>query len=246
MTDFSVDLTGKAAIVTGAGNGIGRAVALALANAGAKVCVNDINVSKPDELAQHINDRGGEAFGWQADVSNRFQVGSMIEEARDRFGRVDIVVNAAGVHKLGPMAKLDEWDWRRVVDVNMTGTFFVTQLMGRVMADEGGGVIVNVAHSVADGGALADGVGYVASKSGVLGLTRQAAAELAPHNIRVNAVCPDAVITPDTPELDTSSVPAGRAGTAEDVANTILFLCSDAAQFIYGQAIHVNGGKHMP
>ncbi|MEL6272744.1 MAG: SDR family NAD(P)-dependent oxidoreductase, partial [Chloroflexota bacterium] len=152
MGTFSVDLTRKAAIVTGGGNGVGRAIALALGAMGASVCVNDINPDTCETVAAEIVTAGGQAFAWQADVSNRFQVGSLVEEARDRYGKIDILVTAAGVYKLGAMAKLDEWDWRRVMDVNVNGTFFVTQLLGRVMADEGGGVIVNVAANAAHPG----------------------------------------------------------------------------------------------
>jgi NAD(P)-dependent dehydrogenase (short-subunit alcohol dehydrogenase family) len=245
MTEFTVDFAGKAAIVTGGGNGIGRAVALGLGAAGAKVCVNDINMDTPDQVAAEIVAAGGEAFGWQADVANRFQVGSLIEEARERYGQIDILVNAAGVLKRGPLAKLDEWDWRRVMDVNINGTFFMSQLLGRVMADEGGGVIVNIAANAAHPGPTEQAVSYVTSKAGVIGLTRQAARELAPSNIRVNAVCPGAVITPDTPDPDLTRVALGRAGTPEDVAAVVLFLCSGAARFITGQALNVDGGEHM-
>lgn len=245
MASFTVDLSGKAAIVTGGGNGVGRAVALALGAAGAAVCVNDINPDTPEAVAAEITAGGGQAFAWQADVSNRFQVGSLIEEARDRYGEIDIVVNAAGVRKLGPMATLDEWDWRRVLDVNLTGTFFVTQLIGRVMTDEGGGVIVNIASDAAHPGPTDEGVSFVASKAGVIGMTRQAAKELAPGNIRVNAVCYGGVAAPELPKPDTARIALGRAGTPEEVAQVVLFLCSGAASFITGQAINVNGGQHM-
>ncbi len=245
MSNFSVDLSGKAAIVTGGGNGIGRACALALAAAGASVCVNDINMDTPDQVAAEITAAGGTAFGWQADVANRFQVGSLIEEARERYGRIHILVNAAGVLKRGPMPKLDEWDWRRVMDVNVNGTFFVTQLLGRVMADEGGGVIVNIAANAAHPGPTHEAVSYVTSKAGVIGMTRQAARELAPSGIRVNAICPGSVTTPDTQEPDAARTALGRAGTPEEIANVALFLCSDAASFITGQALNVDGGEHM-
>ncbi len=242
MANFSVDLSGRAAIVTGAGNGIGRAIALALATAGAAIAAVDISPDLAARIARELNDAGGNAYGWQADVANRFQVGSLVEEARDRFGNISILVNAAGVRKLGSFEKLDEWDWRRVLDVNLTGAFFCTQLLGRVMAEEGGGVVVNLATGPAT---LPEGVGYIASKAGMLGLTRQAARELAPQGIRVNAVCPGAVETVDTPSPDVSRVPQGRLGTPEEVANAVLFLCSDAASFITGQALHIDGGESL-
>src|SRR5690606_12076613 len=122
-SSLSVDLTGHAAIVTGAGIGVGRAIALALAQSGAAVFANDLNPDRANRIAEEITGRGGRAAGWQADVANRFQVASLIEAARDAFGRITILVNAASVYKTGPVATLDEWDWRRLLDVNLTGAF---------------------------------------------------------------------------------------------------------------------------
>lgn len=181
--------------MTGAGADVGRAIALVLAKAGAAIVVNDLNPDRAEQVAHEIIASGGQATPWQADVSNRFQVGSLVEGARDAYGRIHILVNAAGSFKGGPMAALDEWDWRRLLDVNLTGTFFVSQLAGRVMADEGGGVIVNVASAAGHPNPLADGVGYIASKAGVLGMTKQCAREFAPLGIRVNAVCPGNIET---------------------------------------------------
>lgn len=238
---FNVDLTGHAALVTGAGADVGKAVALALAASGAAVAVNDINPDKIETIAEDIIAAGGRALPWHADVANRFQVGSMIEAARDAFGRVDILINAAGVFKAGPMATLDEWDWRRILDVNLTGAFFCTQMLGRVMADEGGGVIVNIASTAGHSGTLPEGISYVASKAGMLGLTRQSARELAPYGIRVNAVCVGNL------EGQTKSPQNAqkRLGTSEEIASVALFLCSDAARFITGQAINVDGGEAL-
>lgn len=246
MTSFTVDLTGKNALVTGAGADVGRAIAFSLAQAGAAVVVNDINPDRAEKVAGEILAAGGKASPWQADVSNRFQVGSLIEAARDTYGKIDLLINAAGVYKVGPMPKVDEWDWRRMLEVNVNGAFFMSQLAGRVMADEGGGVIVNLASTAGHPSPLAEGVAYVTSKSALIGMTKQCAREFAPLGIRVNAVCPG-----NLPPDDPASAPPqpanaqGRYGTVEEVASVVLFLCSDAARFITGQAINVDGGESM-
>jgi 3-oxoacyl-[acyl-carrier protein] reductase len=245
MSNFQVDLRGKHALVTGAGADVGKAIAVALAAAGASVVVNDINPDRAETVADVLREQGQAASPWQADVTNRFQVGSLIEHARDAFGRLDIIVNAAGAYKLGAMPTLDEWDWRRLLEVNLTGAFFVSQLGGRVMAAEGGGVIVNVASSAGHPNPLQEGVAYVASKSGLIGLTKQCAREFAPLGIRVNAVCPGNI------QNDMEAVPPptnaqNRYGTADEVAGVVLFLCSDAAAFITGQCLNVDGGENMP
>jgi NAD(P)-dependent dehydrogenase (short-subunit alcohol dehydrogenase family) len=233
-----VDLSGKTAIVTGAGAGVGRAIALALAAAGASVGVNDINPDRVEDIAEAIQAAGGNAAAFQGDVGNRFQASALIERTRDAFNaEITIAVNAAGAFLATPLDKVDEWDWRRQIEVNMTGTFFVTQLISRVMRDAGGGVILNLAsaHSTLDAG-----IPYVATKAGILGLTRQAARELAPDNVRVNAICPGNISDDDLP-TDAPSM-LGGTGTPADVAHAALFLVSDAARFITGQALCVDGG----
>ena len=171
MGTFSVDLSGKAALVTGAGEGIARATALALARSGAAVCVNDLNPDRADAVVEEIERNGGRAFAWVADVSNRFQAAATIETLRDHFGGLHIVVNGAGTERPTPFLKIDEYDWRRVLEINLTGAFFCTQLASRVMADEGGGVVVNIASPAGYARAHPDGAVYAASKAAVSSFT---------------------------------------------------------------------------
>lgn len=245
MQAKELSLNGQTAIVTGAGAGIGRAVALALAGAGAAVVVNDLNPDRADQVVEAIEAAGGRALAVDGDVSNRYQAAALIERARDAYGRIHILVNAAGIYRADPIARIDEWDWRRQIDVNITGTFFCTQLLGRVMADEGGGCIVNIASTAGHGGTIAQGTAYVTSKAAIVGLTQQSARELAPSGIRVNAVCPGNVGEPDKPAPESPANALQRAGTAEEVAEVVVFLCSPSASFIVGQSINVDGGEHM-
>jgi 3-oxoacyl-[acyl-carrier protein] reductase len=251
---FKVDLSGKVALVTGAGRGIGRAIALAMAGAGARVCVNDINPDTAYATAHDVLERGGQAFDYSADVSNKMQVGPMIEAIRDRWDRLDILVNNAGVEPKASVLTLDEWDWDRTLGVNLKGTFICTQLAGRVMRDQGGGIIVNIASIAGHKSPLPNASAYCASKAGMVGFTRECAREFAAYHIRVNAVCPGVIVTPMTQKSRENpdvlrkwleDIPQQRLGEAEEVAAAVLFLCSDAANYITGQALVVDGGKVM-
>ena len=233
---LSFDFSDRAAIVTGAGAGVGRAIAVALARAGASVCAVDLNPDRCDRVLAEMAAAGGQGTAFVGDVSNRFQASAAIEQARETFGRVDLLVNAAGVFKSGEMLLMDEWDWRRVLEVNLGGPFFMSQLLGRVMADAGGGAILNLGAS----GARAEGVGFVASKTGVVGLTQQTARELAQYHIRCNALILGAVGEDDMPASQTALI-----GTLVDAASAALFLLSDGARFITGQTLTVDGGASL-
>lgn len=242
MPKFSVDLSGKNALVTGSGAGSGRAIAIALAESGAAVALNDLNIERAEAVAAEAQAVGAHSLPLQGDVSNRFQTANMIEQTRDAFGKIHILVNAAGAFKAEPLLAIDEWDWRRQIEVNITGNFFCTQLVGRVMADEGGGRIVNLAAAVGIGGSLPSGIAYVASKSSILGMTRQAARELAPYNILVNAIAAGNIAEDDMPPVPAERVLLNRGGRTSDIAGAALFLCSDAAAFMTGQVLVVDGG----
>jgi len=244
----------KVVLVTGAGRGIGRALAMGFARAGASVAANDLAPGGLDKTVEAIRSDGGTAEGYVADVANKMQIQLMIEDIRDAFGRIDILINNAGVEPHASLLELDEYDWDRTLDVNLKGPFLTMQSVGRVMADEGGGVMVNVASIAGRSHGLKDRAAYVASKTGLIGLTREAARELAAHGIRVNAVCPGVIETEMTAALrqDESmmarwlaDIPQGRLGRPEDVVGMVMFLCSDAAGYVNGQAINVDGGKVM-
>jgi 3-oxoacyl-[acyl-carrier protein] reductase len=233
VLNLQFNFSGHAAIVTGAGGGIGRAVALALGAAGAAVVCGDINPDRAEVVAEAITVAGGKALAYQVDVANRFGAAGMIEAGRDAFGRISILVNAAGVYKAGALLTFDEWDWRRALDVNLTGTFFCTQLMSRVMGDEGGGAIVNIASGAAYPNPIPQGVAYTASKVGVIGMSIQTAHELAGTGVRVNVVCPSNVDEGDTMPLGDNPAPP------DAVAPLVLFLCSDGARWMNGQVVKI-------
>ncbi len=254
MGNMSINFQNQVVLVTGAGRGIGKAIALAFAREGAKVAVNDINPDSCEATANEINASGGEAAAFHADVANKMAVQSMLIDLEDRWGRVDVLINNAGVEPHKPIVQLDEWDWNRTIDVNLKGAFICSQSVGRMMIKQGGGVIVNIASIAGRAAGLRDRSAYVASKTGLIGFTKECAREFAAHHIRVNAVCPGVIITEMTAHLRDNEaqmkkwledIPLGRLGEPDDVTGLVLFLCSDAARYITGQAINVDGGKVM-
>ncbi len=241
-------------LVTGAGRGIGRAIAEAFAARGAIVAANDLTPANLDQTVAQIREAGGQAHAYLADMAKKLPVQTMIGTVVEEWGRLDVLVNNAGVEPQAPMLELDEWDWRRTLDVNLTGAFFAMQTAGRVMREQGGGVMVNIASIAGRAHGLKDRAAYVASKMGLIGLTREAARELASAGVRVNAVCPGVIATEMTAALRQdetmmrrwqAEIPLGRLGTADEVAGLVLFLCSPAAAYLTGQAINVDGGKVM-
>jgi NAD(P)-dependent dehydrogenase (short-subunit alcohol dehydrogenase family) len=249
MADKSMD--GKVALVTGAGSGIGRATALAFAREGARVVVSDVT-DAVDETVRLIQESGGEAMIARADVSKPEQVEAMVKAAVDAYGRLDYAFNNAGIGGLAAPAAdytIDAWD--KVISVNLTGVWLCMKYEIQQMLKQGGGVIVNNASILGLVGYRA-APAYVTAKHGVVGLTKAAALDYAQSGIRVNAVCPGFIHTPlvdkgfeDNPEIETmleSMHPVGRMGESEEISGVVVFLCSEAASFITGQPITVDGG----
>lgn len=241
MPNQSVDLSNRSALVTGAGAGHGRAIALALAESGAAVALSDINIERAERACEQIHERGGRAIALQADISNRFQAANIIEQTRDAFGKLRILVNATRIFHPEAMPSIDEWNWRRQLEVNVTGAFFCMQLAGRVMADEGGGVMINLVAADGLRATEPSGIGYVAGQAAVLAMTRQAARELAP-GIRVNAIATGRDRSAESPLADDIRGLVCHAAPTGNVAETALFLCSDAADTISGQVLVADEG----
>jgi NAD(P)-dependent dehydrogenase (short-subunit alcohol dehydrogenase family) len=238
---MQLELDDRVAIVTGAGSGVGKVIAQALAAAGAAVVVNDLNPDRAERVAGAIRAEGGRALGVVADVANKFQCAHLVEATRAEWGRLDILVNNAAVAPAVAILKMDEWDWNRCIDVNLKAVFLMSQLCGRVMAEENGergGAIVNVAAMTGPAHPTAERAAYDASQAGVTAFARQCAHEFSAYGIRVNTIVVDAAVRPFAVANATGNVAAG----ASAVANLALFLCSDAARHLTGAVIPCEGG----
>jgi 3-oxoacyl-[acyl-carrier protein] reductase len=250
-----VRLENKVAVITGAGSGFGEGMAYRFAEEGAKIVVSDINKAAAEKVAETVRAKGGEAVVDVTDVSIADQVNAMAENAMSAFGAIDILVNNAGMpQRNAPMLETDEETFQKIYDVNVKSIFLTTKAVVPIMLKQGGGNIVNIASTAA----LSPRPGlvwYNSSKGAVVTMTKSMAVELAPQQVRVNALCPVIALTgmtvefmggEDTPEIREkfqASIPLGRMNTPRDLANAALWLASDEASFITGVALEVDGGR---
>jgi 3-oxoacyl-[acyl-carrier protein] reductase len=247
----SEELTGKVAIVTGAGRNIGRAIALALADAGAAILLNvRSNRAEAENVAGEIAASGGQALAHVGDVADEKAVRAMVDAALAQFGRIDVLVNNAALRREKPFAEMDYAEWRAILDVTLDGAFHCTKACLPALCASGAGTIVNIGGLSAHTGA-ASRAHVVTAKAGIVGFTRALAHDLAGGGITVNCVVPGLIGTPrpkDRPEpahhLVHNTI-TGERGRPEDVAAVVRFLCTPAARYITGQAIHANGGAYL-
>ena len=246
MTTGHESLDGKVVLVTGAGKGIGEALAKRFASVGARVVVNDLEPATADATAADIRSEGGAAIGVAADVSNGDEVAAMFDALAEAYGTIDILVNNAGL--VSPMLhffEADETWWRKIIDVNLTGHFLCCHKAARIMAKAGGGSIINMSSGGATR-AHRSFTAYDATKGGIEAFTRALALDLGPYNIRVNALMPGSIDTSGLPVEDRihrgENVPLGRIGEPFDMTGAALFLASDDASYITGDVIKVDGG----
>jgi 3-oxoacyl-[acyl-carrier protein] reductase len=245
-------LKNRGAVITGAARGIGKAIALTLVREGAKVALIDVEKERIEALKEEIGKMGGQAIAIFCNITKNSEVKAMVDRVQRTFGRIDILVNNAGIIRRGTIETVTEEDWDRVIEVNLKGTFNCSQSVVEVMKRQGYGKIVNVSSIAGKMGDITSAPGYGSSKAGVDALTKTLARQLAPYGINVNAVSPHAIETEMSAQWSEerrkeiiASIPLGRLGKPEDVAEAVLFLASDQASFITGEILDVNGGALM-
>lgn len=251
-------LKGKTAFVTGGGRGIGKAICLAFAKEGANVVVNDVDLEPVNEVVKEIESMGAKALAFKADVRSKQEVEGMVTAAVDKFGKIDVLVNSAGILRDMAMWKMTEQDWDDVVDISLKGTFICTQAVSNHMIaearkerDAGKQPTARKIINLTSGAGIRGNPGqanYSAAKAGIMGLTKANAKEFARYNILVNALCPAAItrMTESIQQILLERIPLGRIGDPEkDIAPVAVFLASDDANYMTGQVIPVNGGMDM-
>ena len=241
----------KIAVITGASRGIGKSIALSLAAAGATIVAVDIDQAATDAVVAELKASGVKALAVVGNVTVADDANRMIDEAVAAFGRVDILINNAGITRDGLLLRMKDEDWDAVLSVNLKGAFLCTRAASKVMAKQRYGRIVNIASVVGQMG-NAGQANYCASKAGLIGLTKSNARELAKRNVTVNAVAPGFIATAMTDALSekvrdelTAQIPLERLGTSEDIANAVTFLTAEASGYITGHVLSVNGGMYM-
>lgn len=245
-----MEFDGKVVLVTGSAQGIGLAAVRAFASEGAALVLNDVNGEALNRAVHDLRSEGSECLGVQADTSKMVEVDRMFGEIVETFGKLDVLVNNAGITRDAFLHKMTEEQWSQVISVNLTGVFFCLQAAARIMRNAGSGSIINISSDARYGNP--GQANYSAAKEGIIGLTRTAARELASRNVRVNAVSPGPIDTPmlrAVPEKARqaflAAVPMGRAGSVEELSQVILFLASDRSSYITGQVINCDGGWIM-
>jgi 3-oxoacyl-[acyl-carrier protein] reductase len=251
LMEERLELTGKVALVTGGAQGIGRAVALLLGRNGADIVISDINLEKAEETANEVQAIGRKAMAMKVNVADLREVERMVEAIIEKFGKIDILINNAGIARDKLILRMTEEDWDAVLNVNLKGTFNCTKAVVRYMFKQKSGKIVNIASVTGEMG-NAGQANYAASKAGVIGLTKTIAREFAQRGINVNAIAPGYIQTPMTEGLPEKVkeelkrlIPMERLGQPEDVAQAVLFLVSEVSSYITGQVLNVNGGIYM-
>lgn len=248
LTDM---LHGKVAMITGGGRGIGEASARRLAEYGTKVILADLNLSATQGVADDINAQGGQAKALEFNVAAFDTIPTKVAEAKELFGRIDILVNVAGITGLTALEDITLESWDRMMDIDLKSMFFVTQAVYAIMKEQGYGKLVHMSSLAALRGGRSSDASYAAAKAGILNLSKCFALKGAEHHITSNAVCPGNILTPMGKTLSWSKVdpktyiPAGRYGTADDIANAVLFYASDLSDYVTGDYMNVNGGLYM-